>query len=415
MQKTKNIMKIGINVSFLRKRGTGIGEVTHHFLTTLVRLVQDGVFFSNTRFVLYAEEYFTVPALDEAPATVRARFKKKVFLPRFYKRDDLVRKIWWERYSLAWHVRMDACDAFFSLYQCPTQLDGIAHVMLVHDLIPRLFPQYLDNARKRFYQCLTERAIVHADHITTVSVHTQKDIIRELGCAPKKVTTHYIDCDPLFKNYHVHARNCARVLEKYNLSAGYLYYGGGLDLRKNVERLLRAYKKLLTTSHGKRSSRHRVPPLVISGKLMPRLAPLIADVEALVKELNITRHVHILGFVPQEDLPALYKSAAIFIYPSLYEGFGLPVLEAMSMGTPVIASKASSIPEVGGDSVLYCNPYSIDDIAQNIAMLLEREDLRDKLRVRGLQRAARFSWEECVRDTMRIVIEKGRETALCKK
>lgn len=396
-------MKIGINVSFVRKRGAGIGEVTYHFLTELVRQVAAGDVPANLRFVLYAEEDFALDVLEMATPEVQARFEKRVFLPP-YTRDDLVRKVLWERYSLPRAVRADECDVFFSLYQCPTVLRGVRHVMLVHDLVPRLFPQYMNNMRKRLYQWLSECAIVRADKVVTVSKQTEKDVIRELGIVPEKIATHYIDCDSVFKDHaaHGHAHNHADVLKKYHITSGYIYFGGGMDLRKNTERLLRAYKQLRTWHHDGTLS-HSVPPLVISGKLMPHLAPLITDVEALTKELNLTQHVHVLGFVPQEDLPALYASAGMFVYPSLYEGFGLPVLEAMSMGVPVVASKASSIPEVGGDGVIYCNPYSVNDIARSVRRVLTDGAIRTTLRTRATARASRFSWEKFVQSIMHVL------------
>jgi len=433
-------MNIGINVSFLRKRGAGIGEVTHHFLTELVRQVAAGEVSAGVTFVLYAEEDFALPALDAAHPDVRARFTRRVFLPP-YRRDDLVRKVLWERFLLPRRVRADKCDVLLSLYQCPTVISGVRHLMLVHDLVPRLFPQYTDNLRKRIYQRLSERAIVRADHIMTVSAHTAQDVVRELGVAPQRVTTHYIDCDPLFKQPSAHsAADVATVLAHYNLAPGYIYFGGGLDVRKNAQRLLQAYKMLRDEVHGdviarscdahaaqrrsnldQRSARllrhsaiapclamtshDNVPPLVISGKLMPQLAPLVTDVEALVREYGLEEYVRVLGFVPHEHLPALYSAAAVFVYPSLYEGFGLPVLEAMSVGTPVVTSNVSSLPEVGGDAVAYCNPESVEDIARAVRTVLTDDALRTTLSTRGPKRAAQFSWSRFVREVMGVLVK----------
>ena len=392
-------MNIGINVSFLRKRGAGIGEVTHHFLTELVRQVAAGEVSAGVTFVLYAEEDFALPALDAAHPDVRAWFTRRVFLPP-YRRDDLVRKVLWERFLLPRRVRADKCDVLLSLYQCPTVISGVRHVMLVHDLVPRLFPQYTDNLRKRIYQRLSERAIVRADHIVTVSAHTAQDVVRELGVAPQRVTTNHIDCDPLFKQPSAYsAADVATVLAYYNLAPGYIYFGGGLDVRKNAQRLLQAYKMLCDEMGSS------VPPLVISGKLMPQLAPLVTDVEALVREYGLEESVHVLGFVPHEHLPALYSAAAVFVYPSLYEGFGLPVLEAMSVGTPVVTSNVSSLPEVGGDAVAYCDPESVEDIARAVRTVLTNDALRTTLSTRGPKRAAQFSWRRFVREVMGVLVK----------
>ena len=390
-------MKLGINVSFLRKRGTGIGEVTYHVFAELVRQVESGAVPDDTEFILYAEEDFDIDALNHMTPTMRARFVKRV-LPSIYKRDDLVRKILWEWWILPRSVARDKCDTFLSLYQCPTILRNLRHIMVVHDLIPRMFPQYMNNVRKHFYQWLSERAIMRVDKIIAISRQTEKDLIQKLGIAQKRIVVRYIDCDPMFKRYdtHGHRQHHAAVRKKYGITAGYIYFGGGMDIRKNTERLLQAYKRLRAWYHDGDMSQP-VPSLVISGKLLPHLAPLITDVVALTKKLNLTQSVHVLGFVPQEDLPALYAQAEIFVYPSLYEGFGLPVLEAMSIGVPVVASMASSLPEVGGNAVAYCDPYDSDDIARSMRKVLLDKNIRKTLHMRGLERAQHFSWETFVR------------------
>ncbi len=401
-------MNIGINVSFLRKRGAGIGEVTYHFLTELVRKVGEGAVPSSVRFTLYAEEDFTLPALDMASQDVQARFCKNITLPP-YRRDDLIRKVWWEKYQLPRMIREDGCDVFLSLYQCPTIITSARHIMLVHDLVPRLFPQYIDNFRKRAYQWLSEKAITRADHIIAVSRRTEKDVIKELAIAPEKISVQYIDCDPIFKNksYGSVARNHNTVLAQYGLKAGaYIYTGGGLDMRKNVQNTLRAYARLRQWHKDGDDMEHPVPQLVISGKLLPELAPLVTDVERLIEELHLTAHVKVLGFVPQEDLPSLYGGALFFLYPSLYEGFGLPVLEAMAMRTPVLTAQTSSLPEVGADAVLYCNPYDIADIAQKMRTLIEDKGLRQHLRARTTAQANKFSWKKFTVDMINIILQR---------
>jgi len=193
---------------------------------------------------------------------------------------------------------------------------------------------------------------------------------------------------------------------KYGLNPGYIYTGGGLDKRKNTEKLVRAYK-ILQERNGKEQFIRELPELVVSGKLLPELEPLILDIEKLVRELNLSRHVRILGLVPQEDLPAIYANALIFVYPSIYEGFGLPVLEALNQGTPVITSKTSSLPEVGGDSVLYCDPKDIGDLAMTIKNALINKKLRTTLAVRGKERASNFSSEKFAEKIMNLANERN--------
>ena len=392
-------MKIGIDASFLRKQNTGIGQVTTNFLKKLVQIVSaqteilDG---REVEFILYLEED-TDLKLPPNNFASKVRFRKHVFLPP-WKRDDLIRKIWWEKFLLPQKIKRDGCDVFLSLHQSTTILRYEEHLMIVHDLIPRLFPEYLNNWRKKIYQRFSERAIKKAARIIAVSRRTEKDLIQHLGIAPSKITVAYIDVDEIFKQPVEADKNIA-VLKKYGLKPGYIYNGGGLEVRKNTEGVMRAYK-ILRDNY---ASMLDIPPLVISGKMMPELAPLIADVEKLVEALDLKEHVKLLGFAQQEDLPALYANAAMFVFPSHYEGFGLPVLEAMNIGTPVITSRTSSLPEVGGDSVLYCKPDEIDDLAMVMRNVLKNENLRQTLSAKGKERAKKFSWEHFVKKVLNII------------
>lgn len=392
-------MRIGINASFVRKPYTGTGQVTVHFLETLAKKKDWEKILGLKKeeyaeFFLYFEENF--------PLKSGGNIHKRNFLP-LWKRDDLIRKIWWEKRILPKKIRQDKCDVFISLYQCPTILDSsISHLMVVHDIIPKLFLEYRDNARKKYYWDMTEDAICKADKIIAVSKRTEKDLIKHLGVKEKNVTVAYIDVDNAHKK-EVSTRRSLSVMKKYGLTQGYFYYGGGLDIRKNADNVIKAYRILLERNKS-RSFTEFMPPLVISGKLMPQLAPLIVDVEKIIKEYNLSQKVILLDFVPQEDLPALYSNALAFIFPSRYEGFGMPVLEAMNQGTPVITSKTSSLPEVGGDAVLYCDPEDPKDIAMVMKNVLINKELRHTLSQRGKQRAKNFSWDDFVEKVVRTAV-----------
>lgn len=403
-------MKIGINASFARKENTGIGQVTVNFLRKLTEFPISSAAadqFPNKsqiqNFKSQKHKFFVYLERD-LPADLKLpeNFQKRVFLPP-WKRDDLIRKIWWEKFSLPKMTKKDGCDVLLSLYQCPTVARNTKHVMVVHDIIPKFFPEYLNNWRKKLYWNLTEKAIKKAKKIVAVSKRTEKDLIQHLGIEGEKIAVNYVDVDEIYKKDVSQGKN-REVLKKYGLKAGYLYSGGGLEMRKNTEGVIRAYRYLLKLNKNLRFL-EEIPQLVISGKLMPELAPLITDAEKLVRELNLTQHVKLLDFVPQKDLPALYANASLFVYPSFYEGFGLPVLEAMSRGTPVIASKTSSLPEVGGDAVLYCDPSDYKDIAMVMKNILTNKALRETLSKRGKERAGYFSWEKFVEKFLNIVRE----------
>jgi len=381
---------IGINASFARRPSTGIGQVTLNFLKELARRK------TEHEFVLYLEEALPKDII------LPKNFRQEVFLP-IWKRDDLVRKIWWEKYMLPKKMEHDrCCDIFISLYQCPTIFpEKVKHLMVVHDLIPRIFPEYLNNARKKAYQDFSEGGIHHADKIIAVSSRTEKDLIQMLEIDPKKITVAYPDVDPIFKK-EVSQKESAEVLKKYRLKPGYLYFGGGLDIRKNAEGLLQAYKSILERNKNEHFL-EEIPKLVISGKMIPQMAPLITDVSKLVKEMNLSTHVRLLDLVPQKFLPALYKNACLFVYPSKYEGFGLPVLEAMNQGTPVIAGKTSSLPEVGKDGILYFDPEDTEDLMMVMKNAMLKDNLREAVGKRGKERAQDFSWEKFVDKILNIL------------
>jgi len=382
-------MKIGINASFARKPYTGIGQVTVNFLKKLIETKTK----ENLEFVLYLEE--------DIDLKLPSNFTKRIFLP-IWKRDDLIRKIWWEKRLLPKKVKKDNCDILLSLYQSPTVLSNeTIHIMLVHDVIPEIFPEYLNNSRKKKYWKLTKKAILEADKIMAISSRTEKDLIRYLEIEPERISINYIDVDEIYKKDVSDARS-KKVLKKYGLNPGYILGGGGLEVRKNIEGLIRAYHNLLESNKRTRFIKE-FPKMAISGKLMPGLAPLVTDAEKIVKELNLTQQVKLLDFVPQEDLPALYKNALFFSYPSLYEGFGLPVLEAMNVGTPVMTSKRSSLPEVGRDTTLYCHPEDGRDVEMVFRNIILNEHLRDELRRRGKERAKNFSWGKFVEKFFGII------------
>ena len=307
----------------------------------------------------------------------------------FYKRDDLFRKLLWEKFWLPRRARQDGCSVLLSLYQSATVIKytDMKHAMIVHDVIPHIFPEYLNNLRKKIYWQRVELGMYSATNLITVSEHTKIDLETKLNIKAARITVDPIAVDPIFQK-DVSDEKIAGVLKKYHLQKGYIYTGGGLEVRKDVDITLRAYKLL-------REKMTDAPDLVISGKLMPELAPLIVDVEKIVNELDIAEHVKILGFVPQADLPALYKGAKLFVFPSLYEGFGMPVLEAMSVGTPILTAKNSSLYEVGGDAVAYTE-HEDEAVCNKMIELLQDEDQLQKMSIDGKERAQQFSWDKFI-------------------
>ncbi|HUV89366.1 MAG TPA: glycosyltransferase family 1 protein, partial [Anaerolineae bacterium] len=196
------------------------------------------------------------------------------------------------------------------------------------------------------------------------------------------------------ERYHpVSDPQIAQVRRSYGLPQSYFLFVGSVEKRKNLQRILRA------GSHLWQSGERR--PLVVVGARRWKYTQIMNTVQ----ELNLERHVIFTGHVPDADLPALYSGADLFVFPSLYEGFGLPPLEAMACGTPVVTSNTSSLPEVVGDAAITVDPYDVEALTEAMRRVLSDADLADDLRQRGLERAARFSWDQAARETIDVYRE----------
>lgn len=383
------IMNIGINASFLRKPNTGIGQVTTHFLQTLIKKNTTDKSLKNHKFFIYTEE--------NSDIALPKNFCQRSFMP-WYQRDDLFRKLLWEKFYLPGRARADQCDVLISLYQSATIIHytDMQHTMIVHDIIPHIFPEYLDNIRKKIYWDQVEKGIYAANKIVAVSEYTKVDLESRLNVKAYKTIVSKISVDDIFAQ-EVSDHDLVRVMQKFHLEKGnYIYTGGGLEMRKDVDRTLRAYKLL-------KMRKKDLPKLVVSGKLMPELAPLIIDIEQVIIDLDLVDDVVVLGFVEQKDLPALYKGAKVFVYPSLYEGFGMPVLEAMSVGTPVITARDTSIYEVSGDTAVYA-AHDDEDLCNKIAEVINDDELLQKMHEEGQKRAKEFSWDTFVKDVLGTIV-----------
>jgi glycosyltransferase involved in cell wall biosynthesis len=370
-------MNIGVNASFFRKPDTGIGQVTKGFLNELIKSHSD-----ENEYFLYLEK--------DAEMKLPKNFHKRIFLPP-WKRDDLIRKIWWEKYLLPRKVRDDGCDIFISLYQCPTILPtGAAHTMLVHDLIPEIFSEYLDNWRKKYYFYQTKKAIRQAGKIITISEWSKKDIHRLLKIPSEKIEVAYPSIgEEFFEAFSSEKDN--QILEKYGIFGRYVFYIGGFDLRKNVPGLLESFAKLI-----KKEDLSNDVNLVLGGEDKSRFSRLFSNVNEEIEKFGLGGRVKMIGFVKQKDLPALYRNCEMYVLPSLYEGFGLMPLEAMTSGAAAAISKSSSLPEVGGDAVLYFNPHDTEEIARVMGKILRNSRLRMRLSEKGKERAKKFGWKSFV-------------------
>ncbi len=255
-------------------------------------------------------------------------------------------------------------------------------VVTIHDLSVLEHPEWFSPAYRSWYRKLLPCLARRARQVLTVSEHSRGAIIRVLGLGGDKVT-----CIPNGVNLSMF-KPCSSesIRRKYRLTKRYVLFVGAIDPRKNLSRLMRAWEAL---------SEFPELELVIAGCRTPVFGPVYFD--------HCIRGVRWLGYVPDADLPALYAGAEFFIMPSLSEGFGLTVLEAMACGTPVISSSAGALSDVTGEAAVHVDPQSVDQITQAMRTLLTDETLRSKLRDEGLERARRYSWERSAEQVWEVL------------
>jgi len=354
-------MRIGVNGFFLGRPTTGSGQYTRNLLEALAKVDP-------------TNEYLLFSPGPAPPISNLAKlWFEQVSFPRACRGLDLA------------HVPYFASPLF------PT----VPTVVTVHDLIPLILPAYRGSLLVRLYTRLVAAAARKAEAIITVSQASKRDIVRCLHIPPKRIHVTYEAAGEAFQPVEDEAR-LAAIRQKYALPDCYLLYLGGFDQRKNLSALLKAFVLLV----------NKQPTwLVVAGRLPERDSPLFPDPCRLVRELGLEEGVIFTGWVPEEDKPVLLSGATAFVFPSLYEGFGLPAAEALACGTPVIASNRSSLPEVVGEGGILVEPTDAEALAEAMEVLLVDDTLRAELRQKALAQAAKFSWKQTALETL-VVYQK---------
>ncbi|ATW27003.1 glycosyltransferase family 4 protein [Candidatus Formimonas warabiya] len=263
-------------------------------------------------------------------------------------------------------------------------------VVTVHDLIPYLLPEKVGPGYLKIFQKEMPRILEEADHVITVSEHSKKDLQKLMGVSEKMISVIHEAPESTYKPIKREVAK-ARIQNKYGISGRFILYIGGFNPRKNLRGLINAYHKIYKDT--------KIPcKLVILGKPSRDYVGLVE----LVESLNLGGWVLFPGFIPMQDLPFFYNASDLFVYPSFYEGFGLPPIEALACGTPTIVSNVSSLPEVVGDAALLINPHDLLSLATTMHRVLTEPDLEQDLRKRGPKRAQNFSWTKTAAQTIKV-------------
>ena len=267
-------------------------------------------------------------------------------------------------------------------------LRAVPTVLTVHDLIFRHLPEHHKRLNRWYLNWALPLYCRRATRVITISHSTRRDLMAAYDVAPEKISVIHEAADPRFAPQPLD--RVAAVRRSYGLPERYLLFVGTIEPRKNLTRLLHAFESL----HRDRLT----DALVVVGRRGWLYEGFFAQLEAS----PVRDSVLLPGYVPDEDLPAVYAGAQALVWPSLYEGFGLPVLEAMACGTPVVCSGTSSLPEVGGEAALYVDPTSTEDVIETLRRLLSDPDLRTGLVDQGFEQASRFSWDRVAAETAAV-------------
>lgn len=298
----------------------------------------------------------------------------------------------WTLFGLSNALRKEkGLDVFFTPTHYAPFFAPCPQVISILDVSYKKFPELFN--KKDLYQLALwgKNSVKKAKKIITISKSSKDDIIQEYGVASQKVVVAHLGIkESLGKTMEKEA-----LYNKYSLTMPYVLFVGTIQPRKNVKRLIEAFSDAL---QGEKNLQ-----LVIIGKKGWQFE----DILDAPNKLGISEHVTFLHSVPDSDLSSFYKHAEVFVLPSLYEGFGLPVLEAMKYGCPVVTSNISSLPEAGGDAALYVNPEDTSDIAKKIKEVLEDENLRKRMIKKGFEQVKNFSWEKSAKEVLSVLKEVG--------
>ncbi|MEE9437510.1 MAG: glycosyltransferase family 1 protein [Saprospiraceae bacterium] len=367
-------MKIGYDAKRLLNNKTGLGNYSRTLLNNLAH------YYPNNSYFLFS------PAV-----------KLKEYINQFSKIGEVItptksNRFLYRSFGIKKDILSKNIDIYHGLsHELPRNISKIKckKVVTIHDLIFKVHPKYFPYIDRTFYHLKCKHSINHADKIIAISNNTKTDIIKYYNVDPKKIKVIYQPCDSIYYKDN-NKKEILKTIERLDLPSQYLLYVGSIEPRKNIKSILRAYSKL---------SKEPQIPLVLVG----RGKKYLTQITNLIKELKLQDKVILRDDISTNDLPAIYSNAEILIYPSFYEGFGLPIVEAMLCRTPVITANTSSLKEAGGPASIYVDPYDTTAIKQAITSILEDKLLASKMIEDSYEYAtAKFSIERSTRQTIEV-------------
>lgn len=379
-------MRIGLDARMVHYTGAGIGQYIRRLVRGLNSVaVDDEVLLLQSR-------------KAEAAPIEGARFAWRPLWTPAHNH--------WEQFALPVELAFLGLDLLHSPDFIPPMRRTFKSVVTVHDLAFLRYPHFLTQDAARYYGQIDE-GMKRTDHIIAVSHATKQDLISLLGINANNITVIHEAADPVFKVVQ-DSELLADLRRRYALPGPFILFVSTIEPRKNLPTLLRAFERLhkLQVASGS-AGREADPRAPLTLAIVGKRGWLDEDVFQLADEMALGEQVRFLNRVPLNDLLLLYNSAAVFVQPSLYEGFGLPPLEAMACGTPVIVSDTASLPEVVGDAGMKVPPRDIDTWVEALRLVLQDPDRRVRMVQRGLEQATRFSLERMARETLAVYHKVG--------
>lgn len=374
-------MKIGIDITPLTwGNKTGIGWYAYHLIKNIKNVDKKNLYILYGCFI---KQYKKILKIKSDFKSENFYVSVKFFPNRIYN------------YAVQTILPIELFHGKFDIIHTlhpfsPVSMLG-KQIITIHDLTPLINPEWFVPLHSEKFRFIISKAVKRTDLIIADSNSTKKDIVKFFNINAEKIEVIYLAADEIYKPIQ-EKEFIEKTKKKYGIDKKYILFVGTIEPRKNLVRLLSVFKQI----------KHHIKDyqLVICGQPGWKTKTFFSKLNSFPEEVK--KDIILTGYVPREEQLLLYNGCELFIYPSLYEGFGLPVLEAMSCGVPVITSNISSLPEVGGDAVILVNPEDEDEIGNAIIKVLEDKNLRELLIRKGIERSKLFNWRKTAEETLKI-------------
>lgn len=370
-------MRIGFDAKRAVQNNTGLGNYSRFIVDILSR------FYPSNEYVLYAPK----PRENKSLNAILQRTNTRIAYPQstVWKKFASIWRVW----GIGKQLREDKLDLYHGLSnELPLSIkkSDTKSIVTIHDLIFLRYPQFYKWIDRRIYAYKFRKACENCNRVIAISEMTKRDIIDYFHIEKEKIDVVYQGCDSVFRS-PVAEETKADVRRKYNLPSRYILNVGSIESRKNLLLIVKALKHV---------------PQDISLVAVGKRTPYTDSVEKYIEENGLGGRVLILNKVPFGDLPAIYQNASLFVYPSFFEGFGIPIIEAIHSGLPVIAATGSCLEEAGGPGSIYVNPDDEQELAEKISLVLSSPELAAKMIAEGKEYVKRFSDEAIAKDVMAV-------------